>query len=195
VEGCAGSRAGPLHAPAFADSVRPVIDAVLVDPVAADMALTADIRLTRTPRHTPGHMSMWIADRCVITGDVLHHPIQCRLPEWTARGDVDTNIARATRQGLLEAAATTNVLIFGTHFAGPRRRPRLSTEDGYSFAAEAGRCRSRQTGYELAPHTAASEAVPWGAAASLTPAAVTTSGTRRFPSGHPPGRQALHVVS
>jgi hypothetical protein len=31
-------------------------------------------------------MSVWIGERCVITGDVLHHPIQCRHPEWTAAG-------------------------------------------------------------------------------------------------------------
>jgi glyoxylase-like metal-dependent hydrolase (beta-lactamase superfamily II) len=58
----------PLHAPAFADSVQPVIDAGLADAVAVDTALTPDVQLRRTPGHTPGHISMWINDRCVITG-------------------------------------------------------------------------------------------------------------------------------
>ncbi len=71
----------PLHAPSFADSVRPVIDAGLVDPVETDVALTGEVLLRRTPGHTPGHMSVWIGERYVITGDVLHHPIQCRHPE------------------------------------------------------------------------------------------------------------------
>ena len=31
-------------------------------------------------------MSVWIGDRCLITGDVLHHSIQCGHPDWTARG-------------------------------------------------------------------------------------------------------------
>ena len=107
-----------LHAPAFADSVRPVIDAGLVDPVDTDMTLTGEVRLGSTPGHTPGHMSVWIGERCVITGDVLHHPIQCRHPEWTARGDADPEMARATRAELLAAAAATNALVLGTHFAG-----------------------------------------------------------------------------
>ena len=36
--------------------------------------------------HAPGHMSVWIGDRCLITGDVLHHRIECGHPDWTARG-------------------------------------------------------------------------------------------------------------
>ena len=75
-------------------------------------------------------MSVWIAERCVITGDVVHHPIQCRHPEWTARGDADPDIARATRNEFLDAAATTNALVLGTHFAGTSAGRVLSTEDG-----------------------------------------------------------------
>ena len=126
----------PLHAPAFADSVRPVIDADLVEPVDADTELTAGVRLQATPGHTPGHLSLWIGDRCVITGDVLHHPIQCRHPEWTARGDGDPQQARATRRELQAAAAATNALVLGTHFAGTSAGRVRATGDGYHFAPE-----------------------------------------------------------
>lgn len=44
-----------------------------------------------------GHMSVWIGERCVITGDVLHHPIQCRHSVCTARGDADPT--RPAQQG------------------------------------------------------------------------------------------------
>jgi glyoxylase-like metal-dependent hydrolase (beta-lactamase superfamily II) len=128
----------PLHAPAFADSVRPVIDAGLAEPVATDTTLTAEIQLRATPGHTPGHLSLWIGDDCVITGDVMHHPIQCRHPEWTARGDSDPDIARATRRELLTASATTNALVLGTHFAGTSAGRVVSTADGYRFAPENG---------------------------------------------------------
>lgn len=95
----------PLHGPAFADAVRPVLDAGLVDPVDGRTELGAGTTLRPTPGHTPGHVSVWIEDACVITGDVLHHPIQCRHPEWTATGDVDPGQARATRQALLDTCA------------------------------------------------------------------------------------------
>jgi len=41
-----------LHAPAFADSVQPIIDAGLVDPVETDMALTGEVLLRSTPGTT-----------------------------------------------------------------------------------------------------------------------------------------------
>jgi glyoxylase-like metal-dependent hydrolase (beta-lactamase superfamily II) len=128
----------PLHAPAFADSVQPVIDAGLAEPLAADTNLTAEVQLRATAGHTPGHLSVWIGDDCVITGDVLHHPIQCRHPEWTARGDVDPDIARATRRELLTVAATANSLVLGTHFAGTSAGRVVPTADGYRFTPENG---------------------------------------------------------
>jgi glyoxylase-like metal-dependent hydrolase (beta-lactamase superfamily II) len=126
----------PLHAPAFADSVRPVLDAGLVDPVSGDRRLTDGVRLHSTPGHTPGHLSVWVGDRCVITGDTLHHPIQCRHPEWTATGDGDPDLARASRRELLEAAASSDVLVLGTHFAGSSAGHVVRDGDAYRFVAE-----------------------------------------------------------
>jgi glyoxylase-like metal-dependent hydrolase (beta-lactamase superfamily II) len=123
----------PLHASAFADSVQPVIDAGLVEPVVADTRLTAEVRIRTSPGHTPGHQSVWIGDRCVITGDVLHHPIQCRHPEWTATGDLDPDAARTTRREMLAAAASTNALVLGTHFAGTSAGRVVDDGDVYRF--------------------------------------------------------------
>jgi glyoxylase-like metal-dependent hydrolase (beta-lactamase superfamily II) len=128
-----GALGRSLHASAFADSVQPVLDAGLVEPVAADTELAAGVHIRRTPVHTHGHLSIWIGDRCVITGDVLHHPIRCRHPEWTARGDLDPDLARATRRALLAASATSSALVLGTHFAGTSAGRVLATGDGYHF--------------------------------------------------------------
>ena len=128
----------PIHASSFADSVQPVIEAGLVDGVAADTDLTRDVQLRRTPGHTPGHISVWIGDRAVITGDVLHHPIQCRHPDWTGGGDDDPDMARATRSELLATAASTNALVLGTHFAATSAGRILATDDGYRFVPEPG---------------------------------------------------------
>ena len=127
----------PLHAPAFADSIQPVIDAGLVDAVTAETELAQGVRLRPTPGHTPGHLSIWISDRCVITGDVLHHPIQCRHPQWTARGDFNPQMAQTTRRELLAAAAATGALMLGTHFAGNSSGRVLATADGYRFVPDA----------------------------------------------------------
>ena len=74
----------------------------------------------------------------MITGDVLHHPIQCRYPQWTGGGDADPDAARATRRELLAAAATTNALVLGSHFAGSSAGRVIADHDGYHFAPEPG---------------------------------------------------------
>lgn len=104
------------------DSVRPVVDAGLVDLVAPDHRLTDEVWLEPTPGHTPGHVSVRIrsggAD-AVITGDVMHHPVQCAEPEWHSSFDVDPDAARRTRRAFLERYADQPVLVLGTHFATP----------------------------------------------------------------------------
>jgi glyoxylase-like metal-dependent hydrolase (beta-lactamase superfamily II) len=106
----------------MADSVRPVLDAGLADPVEPDHAVTAEVRLEPTPGHTPGHVSVRIRSQgreAVITGDVMHHPVQCAEPRWQSHFDVDPGAARATRRRFLEQQADRDVLVLGTHFAAP----------------------------------------------------------------------------
>ena len=131
-----GESQDPLHANGFADSVRPVIDAGLVDRVAGNTDVTHSVHLRPTPGHTPGHLSVWVGEHCVITGDVLHHPIQCRHPEWTGGGDTDPDMARETRRDFLDAAAATDALVLGTHFAGSSACRITSTDDGYRFTPQ-----------------------------------------------------------
>src|SRR5215831_15359534 len=73
------------------DSVRPVLDAglaVLVDP---DHRVSDEIWFEPTPGHTPGHVSVRLSSdgvEAVITGDVMHHPVQMAEP-WVTPFDSD----------------------------------------------------------------------------------------------------------
>jgi glyoxylase-like metal-dependent hydrolase (beta-lactamase superfamily II) len=104
------------------DSVRPVLDAALADLVESDHRVTPEVFLEPTPGHTPGHVSVRISSRgeeAVITGDLMHHPVQCAEPSWASRFDVDPAMARRTRRAFLERHAGKPVLVLGTHFAAP----------------------------------------------------------------------------
>jgi len=104
------------------DSVRPILDAGLADLVEMDHRITPQVQLEPTPGHTPGHVSVRIRSRgeeAVITGDLMHHPVQCAEPRWASRFDVDADAARRTRQQFLEKHADRPVLVLGTHFATP----------------------------------------------------------------------------
>jgi glyoxylase-like metal-dependent hydrolase (beta-lactamase superfamily II) len=78
------------------------------------------LRLEPTPGHTPGHVSLWIESEgevAVVTGDFLHHPVQCAELSWAEVGDEDPDTARATRRRMLARAAEKRAIVFGTHFA------------------------------------------------------------------------------
>ena len=104
------------------DSVRPVIDAGLVDLVSTSETIAPGIRLESTPGHTPGHVSVFLESReeaAVITGDCIHHPCQITRTDWCSSADYDKDKGRATRENFLERLVETNVLVIGTHFATP----------------------------------------------------------------------------
>jgi glyoxylase-like metal-dependent hydrolase (beta-lactamase superfamily II) len=104
------------------DSVRPIFDAGLADLVESDVRITDEIRLEPTPGHTPGHHSVRISSRgeeAVITGDLMHHPVQMAHPEWGSHFDSNFEEAIATRRAFLERYGDKPVLVLGTHLAAP----------------------------------------------------------------------------
>ena len=110
------------YGPVLADSVRPVVEAGLVDFVPADHRICPEVSLRPTPGHTPGHVSVCIESqgrRALITGDCIHHPCQMTRTDWCSTADYDAAQARATREALLEEHADGDVLVIGTHFATP----------------------------------------------------------------------------
>ena len=109
-------------APPFGDSVLPVVEAGRADFVRDDHALGDHVRFMATPGHTPHHISVCFGrkgDDAVMTGDVIHSPLQTRYPELSPRFDVDGELAAKTRRGLLERYCDTRTLCCTAHFPSP----------------------------------------------------------------------------
>ena len=103
----------------YGDSVAPIIDAGLAEIVAEDTDLGGGLRLESTPGHTPGHVSLWIESAgqvALVSGDILHHPVQCAELSIAEVGDEDVELAQATRRRMLTRAAESRALFLGTHF-------------------------------------------------------------------------------
>lgn len=104
------------------DSVRPVMEAGLVDLIDWEHQVSDEVSLVPTPGHTPGHVSIAIrsdGEEALITGDCFHHPCQMTRVDWCSSADYDQAEGRKTRETLLDRYAGSGVLIIGTHFATP----------------------------------------------------------------------------
>ena len=111
-----------VYGPVLADSVRPVVEAGLIDLVDMDHRVCPEVCLEPTPGHTPGHVSVHIRSggaEALITGDCIHHPVQMTRPDWCSSADVDQAQGLQTRETLLQRYVDQDILIIGTHFATP----------------------------------------------------------------------------
>jgi glyoxylase-like metal-dependent hydrolase (beta-lactamase superfamily II) len=130
----------------FADSVKPILDAGLDALVETDAVIAPGVRLTPTPGHTPGHVSVVIesrGERAVITGDLMHHPCQIAHPEWSSSADSDPQQSHLTRLNFFAQFADHATLIIGTHFGGPTAGFICERDGGYWLDARGAATRFR----------------------------------------------------
>ena len=128
----------PAQGLVMADSVKPIFDAGLADLVEMDHKLSPEVRLTPSPGHTPGHVSVVIESRgqtALITGDAMHHPCQMAHPEWCPGVDVDKTLSPKTRRAMLEGVVDSSTLLIGTHFSGPTAGHVVRDGNGYRLEA------------------------------------------------------------
>ena len=127
--------------PAMADSVLPVVEAGRADLVRSDAALDDHVRLVPTPGHTPGHCSVELGrgrTDAVLTGDLIHSPLQARYPEQSMRADHDPALAARTRRRFLECHCDAGTLVCTAHFPSPSVGRLARWGDGFRFGAGAG---------------------------------------------------------
>jgi glyoxylase-like metal-dependent hydrolase (beta-lactamase superfamily II) len=78
--------------------------------------------LTPTPGHSPCHCCVDIRSKgqhAVVTGDMMHHALQCREPDWSTIFDADRAQAARSRRQFLGQVADTSTLILPIHFPNP----------------------------------------------------------------------------
>jgi len=118
----------------FGDSVAPVVAAGQAELVAMDHLVCPGVRLDPTPGHTPGHVSVVVESgghRAVITGDMIHTPIQIAEVGLSSAFDTDPVQAADTRRAFL-ARYCGGTLVIGTHWGGPGAGHIVADGDGWS---------------------------------------------------------------
>lgn len=104
------------------DSVLPIVEAGRADLVDLDHRFNDRLWFEPLTGHTPGHVAVHAADagtEIVLSGDVMHHPMQLRYPGWSTRFCADPDRSRATRTAFLERCAGSETIVMPAHFPGP----------------------------------------------------------------------------
>lgn len=106
----------------YIDSILPVIEAGQAEFVDGNYVFNEEVWLDPTPGHTPGHVCVHVRSRgreCVMSGDVMHHAVQCAEPDWSSCFCVDPEHSRRTRREFLQRYEETSVIILPAHFPTP----------------------------------------------------------------------------
>ncbi|MDB5971136.1 MAG: fold metallo-hydrolase [Hydrocarboniphaga sp.] len=113
---------GPEAEATYLDSIKPVVDAGLVTLVEFDHHINDEVWIDSTPGHTAGHCCIHISSKgqeALITGDMMHHPVQICEPDVCSTFCADQDQARRTRKSFLGKYSGTSAVVLGTHFAEP----------------------------------------------------------------------------
>ena len=106
----------------WAMNCQPIVEAGQALLVDDDFSLDDTVTLTPTPGHSPCHCCVNIQSRgmkAVVTGDMMHHALQCREPDWSTVFDWDAKMAAASRRTFLGNVADTDTLVLPIHFPTP----------------------------------------------------------------------------
>lgn len=133
----------PVNHGSFEDSVLPIVAAGQAELVQSDHCLFDDrragVRFVPAPGHTIGNMMIDLRggqDHAVMSGDVIHHPIQCAAPWLANAADFDPAAAAATRLALLRQLADTPSILLTGHFPAPTAGRVVSHGGAFRFQFE-----------------------------------------------------------
>jgi glyoxylase-like metal-dependent hydrolase (beta-lactamase superfamily II) len=108
--------------PVWNMNCEPVVaagQALLVD---ENYSLDDTIYLSMSPGHTPHHCCVHIRSKgqeAVVLGDMVHHALQCREPDWSTGFCSDPKQAAQTRWKFFRQYADTATLMLPIHFPNP----------------------------------------------------------------------------
>jgi len=120
----------------FRENVLPVMQAGQAVLVGLDHEIDRGIRFEPTVGHTPGHVAVALASqgaRGVMSGDLIHSPLQLAFPEWSPRVDWDRTLSAQTRRRFLETYADTDTVVMTAHFPQPSTGHVVSAGDAFRF--------------------------------------------------------------
>jgi glyoxylase-like metal-dependent hydrolase (beta-lactamase superfamily II) len=106
----------------FRQQMLPLDQLGVMDLVGGDHALSPSVTTVATPGHTPGHLCIAITsggEHGFILGDVAITPVEAHETGWKNSFDGDSEMARGTRERVLERLERDRALVGASHFPLP----------------------------------------------------------------------------
>jgi len=106
----------------YLDTVKPVLDAGLVDVVEGTESLGDGLDMVPIPGHAPGMTGLRVRSKgqeAFFITDVMHQPLQVLYPQWNSKFCENQDMARETRAKVLQHAADEGALLLPSHFCRP----------------------------------------------------------------------------
>jgi glyoxylase-like metal-dependent hydrolase (beta-lactamase superfamily II) len=126
----------PQNVPWITDSVLPIVAAKREQIVKSDFAFNEQIQFIPTPGHTIDHFSVLVGRRgedALITGDMIHSPLQAKYPDMGMMADYDSAQAGRTRRQIFDRFGEEPTVLCATHFPAPSTGNVRRSGDGYKF--------------------------------------------------------------
>jgi glyoxylase-like metal-dependent hydrolase (beta-lactamase superfamily II) len=126
----------PQSVPWITDSVLPIVAANRAQLVRSDFAFNDEVQLIPTPGHTIDHFSVLVGrtgNDALITGDMIHSPLQGKYPDLGMMADYDSPQAGRTRRQVFDRFSEEPTIMCATHFPMPSTGRVRRSGDGYKF--------------------------------------------------------------
>ena len=137
----AREKENPASVPWITDSVLPIVAAKREQIVKSDFAFNEQVRLIPTPGHTIDHFAVLVGragNDALITGDMIHSPLQGKYPELGMLADYDSAAAGRTRRKTFDQFCEEHTIMCASHFPSPSTSHVRRWGDGYKFVALGG---------------------------------------------------------
>ncbi|MGA2892910.1 MAG: MBL fold metallo-hydrolase [Xanthobacteraceae bacterium] len=131
-------KANPSAVPWITDSVLPIVAAKRAQIVTSDFAFSETVQFLPTPGHTIDHFSVLVGrsgEDALISGDMIHSPIQGKYPDLGMMADYDSKQAGQTRRKIFDRFCDSSTIMCVTHFPAPSTGRVRRWGDGYKFVA------------------------------------------------------------
>lgn len=122
----------------FEDSVLPLIGVADVRMVEGRTQVVPGVVIEPIPGHSVGHTVVALAGSdgrtaALLTGDLVHHPIQVAYPAVGMYADSDPFLAQHSRRTVLRRAAEEGLLLLPAHFRAPYAGRVVADGDGLAW--------------------------------------------------------------